>query len=109
VEGSFSERVSRRSRGIDVRYHVYIPDVYESKTGQRLPLVYWLHGTGGSGPGLTRLAARLDAAIRAGEGAAHAGRVSEWPLLRHVCRLEERPGADGDVLDKGWSRTSTRP
>jgi thimet oligopeptidase len=52
--------------GSAVSYHIYIPESYESATMQRFPVVYWLHGGGGGGPGLPLLAARLDSAIRAG-------------------------------------------
>jgi thimet oligopeptidase len=52
--------------GSAVSYHIYVPEIYESATTQRFPVVYWLHGAGGGGPGLPLLAARLDSAIRAG-------------------------------------------
>jgi S-formylglutathione hydrolase FrmB len=53
--------------GSPVSYHIYTPEICDSATTQLFPVVYWLHGTGGSGPGLTRLAARLDSAIRSGK------------------------------------------
>src|SRR5688500_4357844 len=53
--------------GSPVSYHVYIPEIYDSAKAQRFPVAYWLHGTGGGGPGLPLLAARLDSAIRAGK------------------------------------------
>jgi pimeloyl-ACP methyl ester carboxylesterase len=53
--------------GSPVSYHIYTPEIYDSATTQRFPVVYWLHGSGGGGPGLPLLAARLDSAIRAGK------------------------------------------
>jgi thimet oligopeptidase len=53
--------------GSAVSYHIYVPAIYDSATTQRFPVVYWLHGSGGGGPGLPLVAARLDSAIRAGK------------------------------------------
>src|SRR5215216_2851659 len=53
--------------GSPVSYHIYIPEIYDSATTRRFPVIYWLHGSGGGGPGLPQLAARLDSAIHAGK------------------------------------------
>ena len=50
-----------------VSYHVYTPDLYDKQPEQRFPVLYWLHGTGGGLKGIAPLAARFDAAIRAGQ------------------------------------------
>jgi len=47
-----------------VSYHVYTPAIYDSATVRRFPVIYWLHGSGGSVP--APFVARLDSAIRAG-------------------------------------------
>jgi S-formylglutathione hydrolase FrmB len=53
--------------GSPVSYHIYVPAIYDTASTKRFPVVYWLHGTGGGGPGLPLLAARLDSAIVAGK------------------------------------------
>jgi S-formylglutathione hydrolase FrmB len=53
--------------GSTVSYHIFVPAVYERDTTRRFPVVYWLHGTGGGGPGLPTISARLDSAIQAGK------------------------------------------
>lgn len=51
-----------------VSYHVYVPRAYAlaQHKDRRFPVVYWLHGSGGGGAGVARVAAHFDAAIEAG-------------------------------------------
>jgi endo-1,4-beta-xylanase len=58
-----------RSRTImaDVSYLIYLPPGYSSDGKKRYPVVYWLHGSGGSPRGGAVFVERLDAAIRAGK------------------------------------------
>ena len=49
-----------------VSYHIYTPSVYEREPERRVPVVYWLHGSGGGLPGIPVLARRFDEAIEAG-------------------------------------------
>lgn len=57
-----SQRVGER-----VSYHLYTPAAYGRDPTARLPVVYWLHGSGGGLAGIARLAAQFDAAIEAGK------------------------------------------
>jgi enterochelin esterase-like enzyme len=52
-----------------VSYHLYTPAAYDAPENKdsRFPVVYWLHGSGGSTPGVARLAAHFDTAIAAGK------------------------------------------
>jgi poly(3-hydroxybutyrate) depolymerase len=52
-----------------VSYHLYTPSAYdaESNKDRRLPVVYWLHGSGGGAAGIAKIAAHFDAAIEAGK------------------------------------------
>jgi poly(3-hydroxybutyrate) depolymerase len=50
-----------------VSFHIYQPAAYDREPGQRFPVVYWLHGSGGGLPGIPRVAAHFDAAIEAGK------------------------------------------
>jgi S-formylglutathione hydrolase FrmB len=49
-----------------VSYHIYTPSVYEREPERRVPVVYWLHGSGGGLSGIPVLARRFDEAIEAG-------------------------------------------
>jgi endo-1,4-beta-xylanase len=51
----------------DVSYLIYLPAEYEQKADQRFPVMYWLHGIGGSQAGVPRFVERMDAAIAAGK------------------------------------------
>ena len=55
-----------RTVGARVSYHVYIPEAY-SRTGKRLPVLYWLHGTEGGISGIRPVAQFFDEGIRAGK------------------------------------------
>ena len=47
-----------------VSYHVYLPEAYEKEKDRRLPVLYWLHGTGGGLAGIKPLSEFFDEAIR---------------------------------------------
>jgi len=49
-----------------VSYHVYTPPQVGADNRRRLPVLYWLHGSGGGLGGIPRLAALFDRAIRTG-------------------------------------------
>jgi|GEM_PF-501334 Predicted esterase len=53
--------------GAKVSYLVYLPPHYEEETDRRYPVIYWLHGIGGSQQGVPLMAERLTAAISAGK------------------------------------------
>lgn len=46
-----------------VSYLIYLPPDYETAKTQRYPVVYWLHGIGGSQQGVPQMAERLTKAI----------------------------------------------
>jgi gluconolactonase len=52
-----------------VSYHLYTPAAYNAAENKdrRLPVVYWLHGSGGGAAGIAKVAAHVDAAIEAGK------------------------------------------
>jgi len=70
--------------GTEVSYVVYLPPDYDAATERRYPVVYWLHGRGGSQTGAVTFASRLDAAVRAGKAPAaivvgvNGRRTSSW-------------------------------
>lgn len=51
----------------DVSYHVFLPATYDAEPTRRYPVLYWLHGTGGGIKRVPMIAARFDAAMRAGD------------------------------------------
>jgi enterochelin esterase-like enzyme len=53
--------------GEPVSYLLYLPPTYESEPERRFPVVYWLHGIGGSQQGVPEMSRRLTAAIAAGQ------------------------------------------
>ena len=53
--------------GTQVSFHVYVPAASAQPGGRRIPVVYWLHGSGGGGAGIAPLARRVDAAIETGQ------------------------------------------
>jgi enterochelin esterase-like enzyme len=59
--------VFRTSRivGAPVSYHAYVPRAH-GQPDQRLPVLYWLHGTGGGVAGIAPLARLFDDAIESG-------------------------------------------
>ena len=50
-----------------VSYFIFTPKAYDTHQGQRFPVLYWLHGSGGGLPGVPQLTRYFDAAIRAGK------------------------------------------
>lgn len=61
--GTFKSQVI----GQDVSYVVFLPPGYERSTGERFPVVYWLHGLGGDHRGAPRLAGTFAAGIESGK------------------------------------------
>ena len=53
--------------GQPVSYLIYLPPDYEIAENRRYPVVYWLHGIGGSQRGVPRMAERLTEAIEDGK------------------------------------------
>ena len=56
---------SRTIKG-DVSYLIYLPPGYDTSTGRRYPVIYWLHGKGGNQRGGGVFVAQLDSAIKSG-------------------------------------------
>ena len=56
-----------QAAGAKVSFHVYAPSAYTADPARRFPVVYWLHGSGGGVPGISRLSALADEAISAGK------------------------------------------
>ena len=56
-----------RTVGQPVSYLIYLPPDYEVAKDRRYPVVYWLHGIGGSQQGVPRMAERLTKAIEDGK------------------------------------------
>ncbi|MFQ5463919.1 MAG: alpha/beta hydrolase, partial [Phycisphaerae bacterium] len=48
-------------------YQVYTPQAYDKEKDRRFPVLYWLHGSGGSGRGIRPLARRFGDAIAEGK------------------------------------------
>jgi acetyl esterase/lipase len=69
IEARNSQYKTFRSNAIggDVSYFIYVPAEYEKKSDQRYPVMYWLHGIGGSQAGIPGLVERFDNAIVAGK------------------------------------------
>jgi S-formylglutathione hydrolase FrmB len=55
-----------RAAETEVSFHVYAPNAYEAEPDRRLPVVYWLHGSGGGVAGVSRLSALSGQAVAAG-------------------------------------------
>lgn len=53
--------------GQQVSYLLYLPPGYETSGARRFPVVYWLHGIGGSQQGVPAMTARITEAIQAGK------------------------------------------
>jgi endo-1,4-beta-xylanase len=56
-----------KTAGEKVSYLVYLPPDYEAAVEKRYPVVYWLHGIGGSQEGVPAMAQRLTKAIGDGK------------------------------------------
>lgn len=59
------ETLASKLADTEVSYLVYLPPGYAASKDRRYPVLYWLHGRGGSQTGADVFASRLDAAIRA--------------------------------------------
>lgn len=57
------QKFRSRAAATDVSFHIYEPQASKVEPNRRLPVVYWLHGSGGGVAGIAPLAALLDAAI----------------------------------------------
>jgi endo-1,4-beta-xylanase len=55
------------STGKEVSYAIYLPPGYETDTGRRYPVVFWLHGGRGTQRDAGKFTGIVDAAIRAGK------------------------------------------
>ncbi|MEW4491025.1 alpha/beta fold hydrolase [Thalassoglobus sp. JC818] len=51
--------------GEDVSYVIYLPPSYDEQPEKKFPVVYWLHGIGGSQQGLPAMSQRMTEAIEA--------------------------------------------
>ncbi|MDP3069995.1 MAG: alpha/beta hydrolase-fold protein [Opitutaceae bacterium] len=54
-----------KAAGTKVSYLLYLPPDYETSKDRRYPVVFWLHGIGGSQQGIPALCARISEAITA--------------------------------------------
>jgi enterochelin esterase-like enzyme len=61
------ELFESKSAGTKVSYLVYLPSDYEKSNTNRYPVIYWLHGIGGSQVGVPRFVERFDKAIQDGK------------------------------------------
>ncbi len=59
-----------KAAGTKVSYLIYLPPGYEESTEVRYPVVYWLHGIGGSQQGMPGFCERVTAAIQEGKAPA---------------------------------------
>jgi S-formylglutathione hydrolase FrmB len=50
-----------------VSFHVFTPEVYQTETERRFPVLYWLHGTAGGLPGIAPLSAFFGRAMEEGK------------------------------------------
>jgi endo-1,4-beta-xylanase len=56
-----------QAAGTKVSYLLYLPPGYDEAAGRRYPVVYWLHGIGGSQQGVPDMARRMNQAIKDGK------------------------------------------
>lgn len=66
---SLAHQQTLKSEAMDseLTYHLYLPEAYETEPEQRFPVVYWLHGSGGSSQIASSVVSRLfDSAIGGG-------------------------------------------
>ena len=64
-EGTHYRTFHSKTINADVSYLVYLPPDYEQQQTVRYPVLYFLHGSGGTPRGSANVAKRLDTAIRA--------------------------------------------
>ena len=65
-EGTHYQTFHSKTINADVSYLVYLPPDYEQQPTVRYPVLYFLHGSGGTPRGSANVAKRLNTAIRAG-------------------------------------------
>jgi endo-1,4-beta-xylanase len=63
----FYRTFESKTVGQPVSYLIYLPPDYETAKNTRYPVVYWLHGIGGSQQGVPTMAERLTKAIKEGK------------------------------------------
>ena len=63
----FYRTFESKTAGQPVSYLIYLPPDYETAKDRRYPVVYWLHGIGGSQQGVPIMAGRLTKAIEDGK------------------------------------------
>lgn len=56
-----------KAAGEKVSYLIYLPEAYEQKKDARFPVVFWLHGIGGSQQGVPRMCENFTSAIAQGK------------------------------------------
>lgn len=61
------ETFDSKAAGEKVSYLIYLPPGYEQAAGTRYPVVYWLHGIGGSQQGVPGICDRFTTAIKEGK------------------------------------------
>lgn len=66
ISGLKHESFESASMDRTVGYQIYLPPQYEAETERRFPVVYFLHGAGGTESSDAGLAARVNAEIKAG-------------------------------------------
>jgi endo-1,4-beta-xylanase len=66
-QGLHYQTFESRTAGTRVSYLLYLPPGYETAPDRRYPVVYWLHGIGGSQVGVPAMAARHHEAIASGK------------------------------------------
>lgn len=85
-----------------VSCYVFTPESYDTDKERRFPVLYWLHGSGGSTPvAVARLAQRYGAAMRAGQIPEMIVVFPNGLPMGHVVRLERRRSEAGDDDDRG--------
>jgi endo-1,4-beta-xylanase len=68
-EGTHYKTFRSRAINADVSYLIYLPPDYDSQPAKRYPVVYFLHGSGGTPRAGAALVGRLDKAIRTNRAA----------------------------------------
>lgn len=56
-----------KAAGEKVSYLIYLPEAYEQKKDARFPVIFWLHGLGGSQQGVPRMCGNFSTAIAQGK------------------------------------------
>ena len=56
-----------KAAGVKVSYLIYLPEAYEKENVARFPVIFWLHGIGGSQQGVPRMCENFTSAIAEGK------------------------------------------